>query len=635
MVFRACVATMVSLALFSAVNADIPSTTRAGTDTDDEGYFGAVSCYGVNGTVAGAPQTGACLGEGLYEENGTSCAEARGAIVMDASIPCCFDSMDDCGALAYAINDARSRNCTYFAFGVGNVTASSVRDCSATCLGSQYLIEWPSSDADIDDPGVCAARTFCNPLSEYRSEPAMCCSATQYASWNTWSGGPIPAFQLCSTPANCTSANVYPRTQIPMYVTDDVCSPITNCSLAEYVSAAPTPTSNTVCMPVTECNADTQHVVSEATTTSDRQCANISGAIGCFEESEGGGNYVYASYLEFAKGIPASAVYCLGTEVSSGWGALPTCNADLGGIMLVNDAVCCFTDSGTCASQALSINQRRTPECQPQQYLKAEATVDTLGSCVASCPENYLVLNFPATTNNGNLPGRCSPMLLCEPDTQYQSGPPTCCSLAQYDQWSAGKVGGEALPVGSVCTEPTSQGSTVPCGHWPQGPGAGTPVFMSNPVCSPRTQCTDSELTSTVGNITVDTVCASKEASGLSKADDAGIAVGSILGLIVIVCLLVWVYRSNKSLDATMEEFELTAKLLVDEREQNQRVRNAWEIDADQLTFGATIASGASGTVYKGNWMHIPVAIKTPRQDNVEFENEEFQKDAALMQSIR
>jgi len=149
------------------------------------------------------------------------------------------------------------------------------------------------------------------------------------------------------------------------------------------------------------------------------------------------------------------------------------------------------------------------------------------------------------------------------------------------------------------------------------------------------TQCKSSEVIGVPADAAHNTVCTPKSASGFTKADDAGIDIGSVIGFVIIICLLVWVYRSNKSLDATMEEYELTARLLVDEREQNQRVRNAWEIAADQLTFGATIASGASGTVYKGNWMHISVAIKTPRQDNVEFENEEFQKEAALMQSIR
>ena len=38
-----------------------------------------------------------------------------------------------------------------------------------------------------------------------------------------------------------------------------------------------------------------------------------------------------------------------------------------------------------------------------------------------------------------------------------------------------------------------------------------------------------------------------------------------------------------------------------------------WEIDGTEITYGATIASGDYGIVYKAEWLHEPVAIKIPK----------------------
>ena len=63
-----------------------------------------------------------------------------------------------------------------------------------------------------------------------------------------------------------------------------------------------------------------------------------------------------------------------------------------------------------------------------------------------------------------------------------------------------------------------------------------------------------------------------------------------------------------------------------------------WQISEDQLVVSNAIASGVSGVVYKGQWGHIPVAIKAQHAILVELDPsavEEFEKEASLMQSIK
>lgn len=67
----------------------------------------------------------------------------------------------------------------------------------------------------------------------------------------------------------------------------------------------------------------------------------------------------------------------------------------------------------------------------------------------------------------------------------------------------------------------------------------------------------------------------------------------------------------------TQDELELTARLLGDVQDENTRVteenvlmEQAWTIAESDLTFGESIGEGGFGTVFRGSWGHIPVAIK-------------------------
>ena len=417
------------------------------------------------------------------------------------------------------------------------------------------------------------------------------------------------------------------------YISAGACRQLTVCSDAQYVLAPATLSTDRACANRTGCNPYTETETAPANATANAQCGKIVGAVACYTESEGPGDFIYAAYKNVTGSNRSAMIYFPGNTDDDEIQPVHGCAQVFGGMNVPTDSgtACASGSLNRCFQISLAINTARTVPCEHDQFVTGLPSSTERGTCSPGCLTNQLVTAFHA--KNSSQPGQCTPMTICR-SNQFESLAPLCCSVIQWNAWNSNWHGG-VVQTSRFCTD------LVPCEEM-AGAGqfvgsGGVYQTMTDRQCTNITQCTRSELIATAANATSNNVCVPKTTttSALSKGDDAGIAVGSVLGFIVIVCLLVWVYRSNKSHDETLEEYELTAKLLDDEREQNQRVRNAWEIAADQLTFGTTIASGASGTVYKGNWRHIPVAIKTPRQDNVEFENEEFQKEASLMQSIR
>jgi len=74
-----------------------------------------------------------------------------------------------------------------------------------------------------------------------------------------------------------------------------------------------------------------------------------------------------------------------------------------------------------------------------------------------------------------------------------------------------------------------------------------------------------------------------------------------------------------------------------EQRAELARMRQAWDIGEGDIATTNLLASGAFGSVYRGTWGHIPVALKFLRAQMAELDPGsliEFRKEAQLMQSI-
>ena len=601
----------------------------------------AVSC--IQPDVINASLQTRCISESntIVPPNLTGCADALGALAHNDA-PCCFDAPTDCDTFATSINTQRSPSCGVGEWVVANVSSSGLRTCSAYCGASQYIMTFPSFDPAFPTPGICLPQTVCGP-DEYRSQPALCCSNSQLDDWFGGFFGSVPAAQVCPTPVNCASPEATPwsnTTTVFATITDAVCSPITSCMAGQYAEASATSTTDTVCAAIKECYPYNETVAVPSTNSSNTVCEPATGPVFCALNDAGPGSWEYSSYMRAHGADPAAVIWTMSSTVANNnpLPAMPNCHESSGLVVPVfidsfaqNWSICVFVEVGNCSSAAVFINEVRTPPCPPGQFVTTRPTNSSCGDCQAGCATNQRLVSFPA--RNSSDPGLCVPMTQCG-QSEYQRAPGRCCSDAQLTTWVENTGGSGVLPVEAVCT--VVGDDFCKDAFWPDGDN---PVYISNPRCSPTTQCSSSELTSAPATLTSDAICVPKSETTTSSGHPTprpGIVVLWIVLVFIIVGLGVKFYRSNKSLDETLESFELQTKLLDTEREHNQRVRQAWEIAADQLSFGETIASGASGTVYRGKWAHIPVAIKTPRQDsNVELDNEEFAREAALMQSIR
>lgn len=95
------------------------------------------------------------------------------------------------------------------------------------------------------------------------------------------------------------------------------------------------------------------------------------------------------------------------------------------------------------------------------------------------------------------------------------------------------------------------------------------------------------------------------------------------------------VHRKNKSALHVTTELELQQHILNDKMALMQK---GWQILESEIEKQELIASGAFGSVYKGRWGHISVAIKTLHQGITELDPDavsEFREEAHCMQAIR
>eukprot|EP00041_Stephanoeca_diplocostata_P034667 m.1194113 g.1194113 ORF g.1194113 m.1194113 type:complete len:1145 (+) comp24560_c0_seq2:657-4091(+) len=130
----------------------------------------------------------------------------------------------------------------------------------------------------------------------------------------------------------------------------------------------------------------------------------------------------------------------------------------------------------------------------------------------------------------------------------------------------------------------------------------------------------------------------------LSKSDIVLILLATLtpLGIFVLVQYLLLFRKKGRAamarLGQTQVELELTEHLLGGYKDENQRMRKVWAIEEADIVVQSTVGDGTSGTVKRGMWGHIPVAVKllrVPLDDLDPQAAEDFDREVRFMQSIR
>eukprot|EP00041_Stephanoeca_diplocostata_P039102 m.1587379 g.1587379 ORF g.1587379 m.1587379 type:complete len:870 (+) comp25329_c0_seq21:2567-5176(+) len=168
------------------------------------------------------------------------------------------------------------------------------------------------------------------------------------------------------------------------------------------------------------------------------------------------------------------------------------------------------------------------------------------------------------------------------------------------------------------------------------------PTNVSDRQCSICSTC-PADFNTVPCTATTNTVCRKQDKLGMG--DIAAIALSVVLLGAVAAIAVVFGRAQRRKRAKAQENLEMTEELLGSvEREkdrvveENERMQQAWTIEEGDLKFAGVIGQGAFGTVYKGVWGHIPVAIKVlrmPIDDLDPMMTEDFNQEVTFMQTIR
>ena len=576
--------------------------------------------------------------------------------------PCCFDTWSHCGAYATHVNLQRSPTCDDNAWVVQNVSNTSLQVCGGYCGADQFMISFPSTNSSALGAGMCSPLSTCGPGQYANETTPFCCSNIDFVAWSSTEVTPLEsALGLCHGGISCTSvaAGSYLNAPlVPIQISDQVCVTVGQCLADQYQSTPSSGTADEICSPLTVCNATVQFESAPPTVTTDRICADTVASVECYSAEDAPGNFVYQGYMTVTAAsdrlqevfyLVTSGSAASSVEIAS-MATVPHCDASVAGVVVpFTDfgemmTLCGFPTAADCNGVALAINSARTQRrpCAPETFIIRNATNARVGACGPYCTASQYIVDLASSSNvvpNSTAPltGTCVEMNRCTPSHEYESSPPMCCSNADWNLYAESVVARTA--VARFCNPP------VPCNETGNNAGTDYPAYVANGPrrCSPLTRCSGSQFIETPATPTTDTVCAESSTAvdtKLTTGQDAGIGVIATFVLIggIAIGIVVWRRHANKKFDETFESFELTTKLLGDEREANERMRQAWQISEDELTVEEKIAAGATGEVFRGRWGHIPVAIKMQHEAVLEFDPtliDSFQEEAALMQSIR
>ena len=172
---------------------------------------------------------------------------------------------------------------------------------------------------------------------------------------------------------------------------------------------------------------------------------------------------------------------------------------------------------------------------------------------------------------------------------------------------------------GSVCSVACDDGyelleanlSTITClgGLWGQRPN----LAATYPTCYPKS-------------------------AGFTGWEVAITAIGSCFGGLLIAGIIYQMTNYRKRIRRQEYDLELKERLLSEQGEELDALRQAFTIPADEVRLETCIDSGAFGEVWRGRWNDLPVAIKRMRAVLLALDDSfarEFEAETKLMRRLR
>jgi hypothetical protein len=98
--------------------------------------------------------------------------------------------------------------------------------------------------------------------------------------------------------------------------------------------------------------------------------------------------------------------------------------------------------------------------------------------------------------------------------------------------------------------------------------------------------------------------------SDSSSSDNLGVILGATLGAVVPLLCLLFLFLIG------------VIVALVVHMERKRRVKDDWEIDAEELEMGEQLGAGGYGTVYRAKWRGTEVAVKMMPSEQITREME-------------
>ncbi|EGD73705.1 TKL protein kinase [Salpingoeca rosetta] len=115
----------------------------------------------------------------------------------------------------------------------------------------------------------------------------------------------------------------------------------------------------------------------------------------------------------------------------------------------------------------------------------------------------------------------------------------------------------------------------------------------------------------------------------------AAIAVGSVIGGLAFGLLVTWLSRRYRGLS---KRIGMHQQLLAEREEEVIALKQAWEIEFDELRMIKRVAAGAFGVVFKAEWDTVTVAVKVMQESLMLLDDTmvvEFEKEVEFLQKTR
>ncbi len=207
-----------------------------------------------------------CTGDTFQDQTGQSQCKARSLCPVGQGASNTHDASTD-------------RTCAACVAGSTFSSANNAAPCHAvgTCGTGEHMSQAPTASSDI----VCSTTGNCTD-DQYESKPPTstsdreCTALTECNTPNEFeSKAPVPGVtnRECTATQNCDSSTQY-ETAAPTTTSDRQCANLTTCTADQYENQTATATSDRQCKALTTCTA-TQFEAVPATANTDRQCVDL------------------------------------------------------------------------------------------------------------------------------------------------------------------------------------------------------------------------------------------------------------------------------------------------------------------------------------------------------------------------